>query len=141
MSRRDLQILYVSPDAQHARMAAQVLCGTHKRLLHLETGSEALAFIRKEGTYAQRHRPNLMMLDFTLPRHEGRRVLAEMKADQDLRRIPVVVMGASERTDVLEAYDAFANCYVKKPATAEEFEKVLRELGEFWFSVAKLPVA
>jgi CheY-like chemotaxis protein len=142
MSRRDFQILYVDADAQQARLAAELMRGGRRHVLHMSNGADVLAYLRGQLPHANRRRPDLILLDFNLPDRAGRAILTQLKSDEMLRQIPVVVMGSSRnREDVLRAYDAFANCYVAKPTTQEEFKRVLHTLQEFWFGVAKLPQA
>jgi two-component system response regulator len=108
----------------------------------LSESADVRAYLRAEPPFTGRRRPDLVLLDFDMPSQEGRAILSELKSDDLLRRIPVVVMsGSAGREDVFRAYDAFANCYVTKPKTPEDFKRVLQGLEEFWFSVAKLPRA
>jgi chemotaxis family two-component system response regulator Rcp1 len=103
-------------------------------------GEAALDFVYKRGVYADRPRPDLVLLDLNLPRKDGREVLAVMKGDPDLRRIPVVVLTTSrEEEDVLRAYNLAANCYVAKPVELDEFMKVIRMIEDFWFTIVALP--
>jgi CheY-like chemotaxis protein len=105
-------------------------------------GVEALAFLRREGTYADAPRPDVILLDLNLPRKGGREVLAEIKADSSLRRIPVVVITSSEaEQDVLASYDLHVNCYVTKPVDLDQFIKVVQSVGTFWLTIVKLPDA
>jgi chemotaxis family two-component system response regulator Rcp1 len=102
-------------------------------------GVEALAFLRKEGKYQGVPRPGLILLDLNLPRKDGREVLAEIKNDEKLKRIPVVVLTTSKsEVDVLKAYGLHANCYVVKPVDFEKFTEVVRSIENFWFSVVTL---
>ena len=103
-------------------------------------GVEAMAFLRNEGEYADMPRPDLVLLDLNLPRMDGREVLAEVKADRDLRTIPVVVLTTSEaEEDILRSYDLHANAYVTKPVDFERFIDVVRQIDDFFVSVVKLP--
>jgi CheY-like chemotaxis protein len=103
-------------------------------------GVEALAFLRREGKYADAPRPDLILLDLNLPRKDGRQVLAEIKADPNLKRIPVVIITSSEaEQDVLASYDLHVNCYVTKPVDLEQFIKVVRSIETFWLTIVKLP--
>ncbi len=103
-------------------------------------GEEAMAFLRREGEFADAPRPDLILLDLNLPRKDGRDVLAEIKVDDDLKRIPVVILTTSRaEEDILKTYDLYANCYVTKPVDLEQFIKVLRAIDEFWLSIVKLP--
>jgi chemotaxis family two-component system response regulator Rcp1 len=104
-------------------------------------GVEALAFLRREGEYADAPRPDLILLDLNMPRRDGREVLAEIKGDEDLARIPVVILTTSEaEQDILRSYDLGANCYVTKPVDLDQFLKVIASIQDFWLSRVKLPV-
>jgi chemotaxis family two-component system response regulator Rcp1 len=103
-------------------------------------GVEALSFLRKEGIYADALQPELILLDLNLPKKDGREVLAEIKADPNLRRIPVVVLTtSSSEEDILKIYDLHANCYITKPVDLEQFMGVVKSIEDFWVSVVKLP--
>ena len=103
-------------------------------------GVEALAFLRKEGKYNAAPRPGLILLDLNLPKRDGREVLAEIKGDEKLMRIPVVVLTTSKsEVDILKAYGLHANCYIVKPVDFEKFSEVVRSIENFWFSVVTLP--
>lgn len=103
-------------------------------------GEQALAFLRREGEHADAARPDLVLLDLNLPRKDGREVLAEVKADEDLRTIPVVVLTTSEaEEDVLRSYQLHANAYVTKPVDFERFIEVVRQIDEFFVQVVRLP--
>ncbi|HLI26557.1 MAG TPA: response regulator [Chloroflexota bacterium] len=103
-------------------------------------GVEALAFLRREGRYADAPRPDLILLDLNLPKKDGREVLAEIKADPALRRIPVVVLTTSEaEQDILRSYDLHANCYITKPVDLEAFIEVVRSIEGFWLAIVRLP--
>jgi two-component system response regulator len=106
----------------------------------VEDGVEALEFLRKKGKYADAPHPDLVLLDLNLPRKDGREVLAEMKADPILRRIPVVILTTSQaEEDVLKAYNLCANCYITKPVDFDQFVKIVRSIESFWFTIVKLP--
>lgn len=103
-------------------------------------GEEAIAFLRRQGEYADAPRPDLILLDLNMPRKDGREVLADIKADEDLRRIPVVVLTTSQNEDdVAEAYNLSANCYVAKPVDLDQFLHVVRAIDNFWLTLVKLP--
>jgi len=103
-------------------------------------GFEALNFLRREGQYADVPRPDLVLLDLNLPGKDGREVLAEMKADPDLKTIPVVVLTTSQADeDVLKSYNLGANCFISKPVGMEEFAKVVNSIEDFWFTIVRLP--
>lgn len=112
----------------------------HNNLSVVGDGVEALAFLRRTGKYANAPRPDLILLDLNLPIKDGREVLADIKADPDLKDIPVVVltMSLNER-DVIKSYNLQASCYITKPVSAEQFVQVVRSIENFWFSVVKLP--
>jgi len=106
----------------------------------VEDGVAAMAFLRHEGRYSASPRPDLILLDLNLPRKNGREVLAEIKQDANLRRIPVVVMTTSDdEKDILAAYDLHVNCYVTKPVDLDQFIRVVKSIEHFWFSIVKLP--
>jgi CheY-like chemotaxis protein len=103
-------------------------------------GVEALAWLRREGAYAEAPRPDLILLDLNLPRKDGREVLAEIKSDPELRRIPVVILTTSgDERDVLAAYDLHANSYVVKPVDLDQFITIMKSIKDFWFQIVKLP--
>ncbi|NJK47519.1 response regulator [Candidatus Gracilibacteria bacterium] len=105
-----------------------------------EDGVEALEFLKKEGKYANAPHPDLVLLDLNLPKKDGREVLAQMKADPVLKRIPVVILTTSQaEEDVLKAYNLCANCYITKPVDLDQFVKIVRSIESFWFTIVKLP--
>ncbi len=104
-------------------------------------GEQALAYLRRERRYAHAARPDLIILDFNLPRKDGREVLAEVKGDAALKSIPIVVVTSSDaEADILRSYDLGANCYVTKPLGLEQFLQVVREIKDFWLTIVRLPV-
>ena len=142
MSERQIQILLVEDNSGDARLTLEALKETtlYNKLQHVVDGVEALAYLRREGRHAHAARPDLILLDLNLPRKDGREVLAEIKADQELRRIPVVVLTTSQsEEDISKAYDLNANCYVAKPVDLDHFIKVVRIIEEFWLTIVKLP--
>lgn len=103
-------------------------------------GVEAMAFLHREGRYADAPRPDVILLDLNLPKKDGREVLAEVKADLNLRLIPVVIITSSEaEQDVLRTYELHANCYVTKPVDLEQFIKVIQSIETFWLTIVTLP--
>jgi chemotaxis family two-component system response regulator Rcp1 len=103
-------------------------------------GVEALAFLRKENPHQSAPRPDLILLDLNMPRLSGRELLALIKSDPSLRRIPVVILSTSDaEADIVSSYDLHANCFLTKPADLEEFDQVARSIDEFWLGLAKLP--
>jgi CheY-like chemotaxis protein len=112
----------------------------HNRLTVVSDGVEALAYLRREGSYAEAVRPDLVLLDLNLPRRDGREVLAEIKKDKDLHHIPVVVLTTSQADeDILCSYQLHANAYVTKPVDFDRFISVVRQIDDFFVTVVKLP--
>ena len=108
----------------------------------VEDGVQAMQFLRRQGPYAQAPRPDLIMLDLNLPRKDGREVLADIKADGDLKTIPIVVLTTSRaEQDILRAYQLNANCYINKPVDFNQFLDVVRSIESFWLFVVTLPPA
>lgn len=108
-------------------------------LHNVPDGVEALAFLRKQGKYQSMPRPGLILLDLNLPRKDGREVLAEIKNDETLKRIPVVVLTTSQNeADIHKAYGLHANCYIVKPVDFEKFAEVVKNIEKFWFTVVTL---
>ncbi|MBE9202099.1 MULTISPECIES: response regulator [unclassified Nodularia (in: cyanobacteria)] len=106
----------------------------------VEDGVEAMAFLRKQGNYADAPHPDIVLLDLNLPRKDGREVLAEIKADQSFKRIPVVVLTTSQsEEDILKAYNLSANCFITKPVDFDQFVKIVQSIENFWFAIVKLP--
>src|SRR3954447_23591709 len=115
--------------------------GTATRKLDaVEDGEEALAYLHRRHPYTQAPRPDLIFLDLNLPRKDGREVLSEIKQDDTLRRIPVVVLTTSEaERDISRVYELRANCYVKKPTDLDEYMEVIRACETFWLHIVRLP--
>ena len=110
------------------------------RLNCVADGVVALSFLRREGEFSEAPRPDLILLDLNLPRKDGREVLEEIKADPELRTIPVVVLTTSEaEEDILRSYSLHANAYVTKPVDFERFIAVVRQIDEFFVEVVRLP--
>ena len=111
-----------------------------ERLHHVEDGVEALAYLRREGKYADARRPDVVLLDLNMPRKNGHEVLKEIRADDALQFLPVIVLTTSDdERDVLEAYGENANCYVTKPVDLNAFVRAMRSLGDFWLTWVTLP--
>ena len=112
----------------------------HNNLHVVDNGEDALAFLRREGKYADMPRPDVIFLDLNLPRKDGREVLEEIKTDGQLKHIPVVVLTSSEaEEDIMKSYQLHANCYISKPVTFAEYVKVVKAIEGFWFAIVTLP--
>ena len=139
-----IEILLVEDSPDDAALTVDALRDgrVQNRVAVVEDGVEAMAYLRRDGAYADVPRPDLILLDLNLPRKNGREVLAEVKQDPDLRRIPVVVMTSSDdEKDILAAYNLYVNCYVTKPVDLDQFIGVVKTIEHFWLSVVKLPAA
>ncbi len=139
---KPIEVLLVEDNPGDAQLT-RIALNDGKMCINLsltEDGVDALSFLRKQGQYAEAPRPDLILLDLNLPRKDGREVLAEIKADPSLRRIPVVVLTTSQSdTDILQAYELAANCFITKPVDFDQFVKIVQTIEDFWFTVVKLP--
>ena len=138
----EIDILLVEDNPGDVRLTREALrdARIHNRLFVARDGAEALDFLHRRGEHAGAPRPDLILLDWNLPRKNGREVLEEIKTDPDLRRIPVVVLTTSQaEEDVLRAYDLHANCYIPKPVDLGRFMQIVGSIESFWLSVVKLP--
>ncbi|MBP2477397.1 two-component system response regulator [Crossiella equi] len=141
---RPIEVLLVEDDPGDVLMTTEAFEENKvgNRLHVVSDGVEAMAFLRREGKWADAPRPDLVLLDLNLPKMDGREVLAEIKGDERLRRIPVVVLTTSEaEEDVLRSYQLHANAYVTKPVDFEQFVKVVRQVDDFFLTVVRLPRA
>ncbi|MHB1318786.1 MAG: response regulator [Anaerolineae bacterium] len=139
---RPIEILLVEDNRGDVRLTREALadCKLSNRLSSVNTGERAMEYLRRQGSYADAARPDLVLLDLNLPGMDGREVLAEMKGDGDLKRIPVVVLTTSRADeDVLRSYNLHANCYIAKPLDINRFVDVVRAIENFWLSVVVLP--
>jgi CheY-like chemotaxis protein len=139
---RPIEVLLVEDDEGDVLMTREALDEgkVFNRLSVVGDGVEAIAYLRREDPYAEVTRPDLVLLDLNLPKRDGRQVLEEVKADPELRRIPVVVLTTSEADeDVLRSYDLHANAYVTKPVDFDRFVEVIRQIDEFFISIVRLP--
>ena len=137
-----IDVLLVEDDAGDVLLIEEAFADNkvRNRVHHVSDGVDALAFLRREGEYADAPHPDLVLLDLNLPRKDGREVLAEIKGDDALRHIPVVVLTTSKaEEDVLRSYKLHANAYVTKPVDFERFIEVVRQIDEFFVTVVKLP--
>lgn len=137
-----IEILLVEDNPGDADLAREALENSKIRntLSVVGDGEEALAFLHRSGKYAAAPRPDLILLDLNLPRKSGREVLAEIKSDENLKRIPVVILTVSkDEEDILESYNLHANCYITKPIDLHQFLRVVRAIEDFWLTIVKLP--
>lgn len=141
--KRPMEILLVEDSPTDVLLMKEALEGSKiVGELHTVTdGVEAMAFLRREGKYQDVRRPDLILLDLNLPKKDGREVLAEIKVDEKLKRIPVVVLTTSKsEADVMQAYGLQANCYVVKPVNYDQFATVVSSIEYFWFAIVTLAV-
>ncbi|NJC66763.1 response regulator [Planosporangium flavigriseum] len=137
-----IEVLLVEDDPGDVLMTKEAF-EEHKvrnNLSVVNDGAEAIAYLRREGAYADAARPDLILLDLNLPKRDGREVLAEIKNDPALRQIPVVVLTTSQADeDIVRSYQLHANAYVTKPVDFDRFIEVVRQIDDFFVSVVKLP--
>lgn len=139
---RPIDILMVEDNPGDVRLTVEALkeAKVRNNLHTVEDGVEAMAFLRRQGRYAEAPRPDLVLLDLNLPKKTGREVLAEIKADPDLRRIPVVILTVSQaEQDIVKSYNLHANCYITKPVDLDRFLEVVQSIENFWLTVVMLP--
>lgn len=139
---KPIEILLVEDNPGDVRLTQEVFKESkiRNRLHVVKDGVEAMAFLRRQGKCTDGVRPDLILLDLNLPKKDGREVLAEIKADDDLKRIPVVVLTISKaEEDILRSYNLHANCYLNKPIEFEQFIKLVKYIEEFWLTIVKLP--
>jgi CheY-like chemotaxis protein len=139
---KPIEILLVEDNPADVRLTKEALReGKVRNRLHVaEDGVVAMSFLRREGDFTDVPRPDLVLLDLNMPRKGGREVLAEMKGDPQLLRIPVVVLTtSSDERDILESYGLHANSYVTKPVGLEAFIEVVRSIEDYWLEIVKLP--
>jgi chemotaxis family two-component system response regulator Rcp1 len=137
-----IDILLVEDNAADVRLTQEVLKDSKVRnnLIVANNGQEALTCLRRQGKYTGAPRPDLILLDLNLPVMDGREVLEKIKADDDLKRIPVVILTTSKaEEDILRTYNLHANCYVTKPVDLDQFVTVVKSLEDFWLAIVKLP--
>jgi chemotaxis family two-component system response regulator Rcp1 len=137
-----IEVLLVEDSPGDVRLTQEAFkdAKMHVNLRVAPDGAEAMAFLKREGSYADAPRPDLILLDLNLPRKDGREVLAEIKEDPSLKSIPVVILTTSKSDeDILKSYRLHANCYISKPVDLEGFLKVVQSIDNFWLSVVKLP--
>jgi len=137
-----IDILLVEDNPGDVRLTREALKESKVRnnIFVVEDGVEAMKFLRRQGKYEDKPRPDLILLDLNLPRKSGREVLAEVKSDDNLKRIPVCVLTVSrDEQDIIRAYNLHANCYITKPLDFEQFMNITKSIEEFWLTIVKLP--
>ena len=135
-----IDILLVEDNPGDVRLTQEALkeAKVRNNLHVVEDGVEAMAFLKREGEYASAPLPDLILLDLNLPRKDGREVLEEIKQDDQLKRVPVVVLTTSQaEEDILRSYNLHANCYVNKPVDLDEFIKIVKSIEDFWLTIVK----
>lgn len=144
MYGRPIEILLVEDNRDEASLTMETLSEgrVRNRVSLVEDGVDAITFLRREGRFANAPRPDLILLDLNLPRKNGREVLAEIKQDPGLKRIPVIILSSSSaQDDVLATYNLHANCYIAKPLDLDDFIAAVRKVEDFWIAFVKLPAA
>ena len=134
-------ILLVEDNPADVRLTQEALkdAKVHHELHVVMDGVAAVDFLHRQGDYSDAPRPDLILLDLNLPKKDGREVLEEIKMDESLKRIPVVVMTTSQaEEDIVKSYDLHANCYVNKPVDLDQFSKIVRNIEDFWLTIVKL---
>ncbi len=139
---RAVEVLLVEDNPGDVRLTREAFReGKIRNNLYVATdGVEGMAFLRREGKFADSPRPDIILLDLNLPKKNGIDVLSEIKSDEELKRIPVVILTTSvAEQDILRSYDHHANCYIVKPVDLEQFLKVIQTIEDFWVTIVKLP--
>jgi chemotaxis family two-component system response regulator Rcp1 len=139
---KPIEMLLVEDNPGDARLAMEALkdAKVHNNLHWVDDGVKAMSFLHRQGKYSDAPRPDVILLDLNLPKKDGREVLADVKADEDLRRIPVVILTISDaEEDVIKTYNLHANCYIRKPIDLDQFVGVVKAIEDFWLTIVKLP--
>jgi len=139
---KPIDILLVEDNPGDVRLTQEALKEAKVRndLYVVNDGVEAMAFLRKQGVYKEVPRPDMILLDLNLPKKNGHEVLTEIKSDDDLKRIPVVMLTISKaEEDIIKSYNLYANCFITKPVDLDQFLTVVKSIEEFWLTVVKLP--
>jgi CheY-like chemotaxis protein len=141
-SGKQIEILLVEDNPGDVRLTEEAFKEGKvlNKLSVVSNGEEALSFLRRQGHFSAAPRPDVILLDLNLPRKDGREVLAELKGDPDLKRIPVVILTTSSaEKDILATYNLHANCYITKPVDLEQFLEVVKSIESFWLTIVTLP--
>jgi len=139
---KPIEILLVEDNPGDADLAREALEGSkfNNILNVVDDGEKAMAYLRRDGLYTEVSRPDLILLDLNIPKKDGRQVLAEIKEDDNLKRIPVVILTTSRaEEDVIKSYNLHCNCYITKPIDLNQFLSVVRSIEDFWLSIVVLP--
>ena len=139
---KPVEIFLIEDNPGDVRLTIEALkeCKILNNLHVAVDGIEAMSYLNKEGKFKDKPRPDLIILDLNLPKKDGREVLGEIKGDASLKKIPVVILTTSEaEQDILRSYELHANCYITKPVNMDQFIKVVKSVGDFWFSIVILP--
>jgi chemotaxis family two-component system response regulator Rcp1 len=139
---RPVEVLLVEDSAGDVRLTKEAFRATNVAVrIHVATdGEQAMAFLRRQGTYSTAPRPDIILLDLNLPKMDGREVLAQIKQDDRLKLIPTVILTTSEaESDVVRSYELHANCFLTKPVQLEAFEEIVKSINDFWLTKVKLP--
>jgi CheY-like chemotaxis protein len=137
-----VEILLVEDNPGDVRLTQEALKGSkiHNTLSVARDGVEAMSFLRREGGFADAPRPDIILLDLNLPRKDGREVLQEIKEDDNLKCIPVVILTTSDdEHDILQSYNLHANCYITKPVDLSRFITIIHNIEDFWLTIVRLP--
>ena len=137
-----VDILLVEDNEGDIRLTKEALADSkiNNKMYVVTDGEQAMDFLRKKGKYKDAVRPDLILLDLNLPKKDGRQVLSEIKQDDDLKRIPVVILTTSDaEKDIVQSYNLYANCYIRKPVDFNQFTQVVESIEDFWFTIVKLP--
>jgi len=139
---RAIDILLIEDNPGDIRLTQEILKESkiRNKIFVVDNGADAMEFLQRQGKFSNAVRPDLILLDLNMPRKDGREVLAEIKRDPVLKRIPVVILTTSkDEQDVLKTYELYANCYITKPVGLEQFVTVVRAIEDFWLAIVKLP--
>lgn len=142
MLLESIEILIVEDDLGDVELIKESLKMSKFKMVlsHVSDGQECMEYLRRQGQYKAVTKPDVVLLDLNLPKKDGRQVLAEMKTDPLLKKIPVVILTTSDnQADINKTYELGANCFVTKPVDFEQIKKIVNEIAEFWFTVVKLP--
>jgi CheY-like chemotaxis protein len=140
---RPVEILLVEDNPGDVRLTLEAFreAKVCNKIHTVHDGEEAMAFLNRDGTYANVPCPDLILLDLNLPKKDGREVLAEIKADEGIKHIPVVVLTTSRaEQDIIQSYELQASCYVTKPVDLDQFMATVKSIGDFWLALVKLPL-